>query len=139
MSNPGNTSVVCLRWITMLFLFLGFLPLASAQRPPRITGTYSNMYYNREGGDVLGDEIKIVFTSAGYQGVLQFAEGAPGQLIVVDIKADGNKISFTIPSSSTYAGEFHGSVVNRRLEGEFQFESGGSEKVRLLRGKSYWD
>jgi hypothetical protein len=76
----------------------------SLQKPFRATGTYSNMYYNAEGGDVIGDEIKIVYTRKGYQGVVQFAEGEPEELVIVDIEAVGTRVSFSIPDSSPYAG-----------------------------------
>jgi hypothetical protein len=110
-----------------------------AQNAPRITGTYSNMYFNQEGGDLLGDEVRIVAASGGYQGALQFAEGEPGDLIVVPVTVTGNRISFAIPDSSAYPGRFDGAIENGHLKGEFRFKNGGSEKVELPRGKSYWD
>jgi hypothetical protein len=113
--------------------------LAQAQKEPRITGTYTDMHYNEEGGDVLGEEIRIVYSAGGYQGALQFAEGVPEALIVVGVKVDGNKISFTIPGDSSYAGQFSGAIENGVLKGEFRFKAGGSEKVSLKKGKSYWD
>jgi hypothetical protein len=110
----------------------------TSQRP-RITGTYGNMYYNSEGGDLIGDELKIVNTKQGYQGVLQISEGAPEPLILVDVKLTGTNISFSIPDSSPYAGSFDGKIENGLLRGEFHFKSGGADKVELKKGKSYWD
>lgn len=109
------------------------------QKPVRITGTYTNMYYNSEGGDVIGDEIRIVNTRKGYQGVVQFAEGAPEELVIVDINVVGQNISFSIPDSSPYAGQFSGAIENGTLKGEFHFKTGGADKVELKKGKSYWD
>jgi hypothetical protein len=117
----------------------GLPRLTHGQKAPRITGTYTDMYYNREGGDVLGEEIRIVYTSRGYQGALQFAEGVPEALVVVDVKVDGSRISFTIPEDSPSGGQFSGAIENGVLKGEFRFKAGGSEKVSLRRGKSYWD
>ena len=97
------------------------------------------MYFNKEGGDVVGDELKIVATGKGYQGALQFAEGAPSNLIVVDTKLDGAKISFSVRDSDSYASEFDGTIENGFLKGQFHFKSGATEKVELRRGKSYWD
>lgn len=125
--------------LTLLVFVLSQTGQAQQQETPRITGTYSNMYYNQEGGDVLGDEIRIVATPKGYQGVLQFAEGVPGDLFIVDVKAAEKTISFAIPGSSIYSGAFTGTVENGVLKGEFRFKSGASEKVSLPRGKSYWD
>ena len=109
------------------------------QKPFRPTGTYSNMYYNAEGGDVLGDEIKIVYTRKGYQGVVQFAEGEPEELVIVSIEVSGTSISFSVPNSSPYAGQFNGTIENGTLKGEFHFKTGGVDKVELKKGKSYWD
>ena len=106
---------------------------------PRIAGTYSNLHYIEEAGDLLGEEIKIVPGSPDYQGAFQVAQGAPEKLIVVDVKVEGPKIRFTIPDSSSYAGEFTGKVENAVLKGQFKFKSGVSEKVELPRGKGYWD
>src|ERR1700730_17937460 len=64
---------------------------------PRLTGTYSDMYYNVQGGDVLGTEIRIVNTRKGFQGVIQFSEGAPEELVVVDIQIKNDAVSFVIP------------------------------------------
>jgi hypothetical protein len=97
------------------------------------------MYYNAEGGDVIGDEIKIVYTRKGYQGVVQFAEGAPDELMIVGIEVVGAKVSFSVPDSSPYAGQFTGVIENGILKGEFRFKTGGADKVELKKGKSYWD
>jgi len=37
---------------------------------PRMTGTYSDLHYIEEAGDLLGTEIKIVLTGSKLQGVL---------------------------------------------------------------------
>jgi len=127
-------------------LFALFATAASAQtkapntqKQVRVTGTYTNMYYNAEGGDVLGDEIKIVYTRNGYQGVVQFAEGEPEELVIVSVEVVGAKISFSVPDSSPYAGKFTGIIEREVLKGEFKFKNGGADKVELKRGKSYWD
>ncbi len=127
------------RRITIGLLLVSLMQIAIAQEPIRITGTYSDMYYNKEAGDVVGEEMRIVATAAGYQGVLQFAEGVPSDLIVVDVKLDGNKVSFSIPGSSVYAGPFAGTLDNGVLRGELRFKSGTTEVIRLPRRKSYWD
>lgn len=134
--------VTCLHSLASLAIVLSLLfgsARLEAQTPPRITGTYTNMYYNQEGGDVLGYELKIVYTGAGFQGALQIAEGVPGPLMLVDIHASGAKISFSIPDGSEYGGEFNGAIEKGVLKGEFHFKSSGSDKVELPRRKSYWD
>jgi hypothetical protein len=109
------------------------------QNALRLTGTYSDMYYNVQGGDVLGTEIRIVNTRKGFQGVIQFSEGAPEELVVVDIQIKNNAVSFVVPEPSPYAGEFTGTISDGILRGEFRYKSGGSSKVELKKGKSYWD
>ena len=111
----------------------------SLQKTFRATGTYSNMYYNAEAGDVIGDEIKIVYTRNGYQGVMQFAEGEPEELVIVSVKVKGTSISFSVPNSSPYSGQFAGVIENGTLKGEFRFKTGGVDRVELKKGKSYWD
>jgi len=98
---------------------------------PRLTGTYTDMHYGSQGGDLLGTEIKIVSTRKGLQGALQFAEGAPEELVIVDIQIKDSAVSFVVPESSPYAGEFTGTIMNGVLTGEFRFKSGGSNRVEL--------
>ncbi|HEX2712950.1 MAG TPA: hypothetical protein VHM88_12190 [Candidatus Acidoferrales bacterium] len=131
----------------VLLLFLGLILLGFswrqtlyAQGSHRITGTYTNMYYNTQGGDVLGEELKIVLTQGGrYQGALQFAEGEPEDLMVVDIELKGDAISFSVPEVDRHAGRFGGTIDNGVIRGQFKFKRVGIENVTLKKGKSYWD
>ena len=110
-----------------------------AKAEHRLTGTYSDMYYNAQGGDILGTEIRIAYTRKGFQGVIQFSEGAPEELVVVDIQVKNDAVSFAVPEPSPYAGKFTGNIRDGVLSGEFQYKSGGANKVELKKGKSYWD
>src|SRR5882762_4247453 len=92
-----------------------------ARSLPRLTGTYSDMYYNAQGGDVLGTEIRIINTRKGFQGVIQFSEGAPEELVVVDIQIKNDAVSFVVPELSPYAGEFAGNIRAGVLKGEFRY------------------
>jgi hypothetical protein len=129
---------------TLIVAGLFFL-LASLSANPtfaagnRITGTYSNLYFNSEGGDLLGVELRIAATRNGYQGVLQFAEGVPEDLILVDLQVKGQEIQFVIPESSPYAGSFSGVVRNGVLTGHFKYKNIGAQDIVLKKGKSYWD
>lgn len=138
----ANSETSYLRSIGLLVLF--FIPFvghsaAPPQVEPRITGKYSNMQYVPEAGDVVGYELRIVYTAVGLQGTLQVAEGVPGPLIIVDVVQNGSSVSFEIPGDTTFAGEFHGTVANGWLNGEFRFKEGSKETVALRKGKSYWD
>ena len=127
-----------------IVIFAG-LPLVSrsgrslqAEPAVKISGTYTNMQYQQEAGDLLGIELKIVPARKGYQGALQFAEGEPSDLIVVEIRLEGESLSFSIRSTSGHAGQFVGNIKNGILHGQFRFTSGVSEDVTLKKGKSYW-
>jgi hypothetical protein len=56
MSIAKSWLLVC----ALVLLCFGSKQTLRAQGGHRITGTYTNMYYNKEGGDVLGEELKIV-------------------------------------------------------------------------------
>ena len=116
-----------------------YVSLAVCQLEDRITGTYTNMHYNHEGGDVLGEELRIAYTSKGYEGTLQFAQGVPGELILVEITQKGKKIAFDIPPKHPEEGSFNGTIERDTLEGQFMFKSGGTQNVQLKKGKSCWD
>jgi len=126
--------------LLVIFVFLTLTPFLIGQTSRNITGTYTNMSYIEDAGDVVGYEIKIVFIGDGFQGALQIAEGVPGKLILVEVQSPDTKVSFSIPDSSgPYAGQFVGTIEGSVLKGEFRFKDGGSDKVELKRGKSYWD
>ena len=127
--------------IAAIFFLLASLsanPISSAAGN-RITGTYSNLAFNSEGGDLIGMELRIAVTRNGYQGVLQFAEGVPEDLILVDLQVKGQQIQFVIPESSRYAGSFSGVVRNGVLTGHFKYKNNRAEDIVLKKGKSYWD
>jgi len=112
----------------------------ASQNSMRITGTYTNMYFNQEGGDLLGEELRIVAVSGGYQGTFQVAEGEPENLVLVDIKTDGTNITFSVPAVYLESGTFAGTMQNGVIKGNFRRPDGSAgETITLKRGKSYWD
>lgn len=123
------------------FLVVGLLigAASAAVDQKGVAGTYTDLHFNQQGGDLLGTELRIVLTRTGYQGTLQFAEGGPSELILVNVEVSGNRIKFTIPANSSYAGTFSGVVANGVLKGHFQYSGGGGDDVSLKKGKSYWD
>ncbi len=136
-SRAGMRAILAVCLLPSLIL----AEIGRAQKAGRITGTYTNMEYNQEGGDVLGQELKIVVATQrkGYQGVLQFAEGEPSELILVDLRISGNKLEFSIPENTPYAGQFTGTIAQGIIKGKFSFKGGGEETAVLRKGKSYWD
>jgi len=107
----------------------------------KYTGTYSSLEYNREGGDLLGEELRVVVAKKGYQASLQIAEGEPSQLMVVDVNFDKDKIRFDIPASySDYGGgSFEGTIDASGIKGVLTFKEGGSNNIRWKKGRGYWD
>jgi hypothetical protein len=120
-----------------------------------ITGTFSDLRYNEEGGDVIGTEIRIVVAKKGYQATIQFGEGEPSDLIVVPVhfgfesmrigevqkppKYEAEKVRFDLPEGSDYAGSFEGEVTRKSLSGNFHFARGGKLHVKLPKKRSYWE
>ena len=103
------------------------------------TGTFSNLSYNSNAGDIIGTEIRVVLTNVGYKAVVQISEGGPGPLLIVDVQCDGKKISFNILEPKQSQSErFVGLITKKGLSGQF-FYLNGSEKIILRRTKSYWD
>ena len=108
--------------------------LVHAGGGPRLTGVFSNLEYNEEGGDLLGWEVIIVFGGDRHYAIVQSAEGSPSRPEVVVLAVSGSKISFTLEDGSTFSG-----VIGKRgIKGSFKHRLGGTEDVLLKRGKSYW-
>ena len=101
----------------------------------KVTGIYSDMKYNREGGDVLGTEIFVVFSKQGYCVVFQSAEGEPNVPVVVQASISEGKIFFEIPPGIDPRGRFSGEITKDELIGSF---SANGHVVRLKRKTSYW-
>ena len=125
--------------ILMLLSTLTVVTQVCADPKVKLTGTFTDMSYNQEGGDVVGHELRIVVTTAGYEGIYQVAEGEPSELMVVNIAFEkNNKISFLIPSG-TYAGSFTGAISDKGITGVFNHRGGAAEHINLPRHTSYWD
>lgn len=111
--------------------------LSTPQASPQahVSGIYSDLYYNSDGGDLLGMELVIIPNDSGYVACVQIAEGGSPFVIVVPISIIGAKVEFTIPQGSQYGGEhFAGYLSGRKLVLHW---AKGQEET-LLRGKSYW-
>jgi hypothetical protein len=101
----------------------------------KVTGTFSDMYFNEEGGDVLGTEVRIVVGSRGYQAAVQIGQGQPSDLMVVNVWTSGDSIRFSLPGGD----RFEGRITSKYLAGKFLRGSARPEVVKLARGRSYWD
>ena len=128
----------------MKFLILLLLVASSAwaQSTPPLTGTFSNLTYLEEEGDVTGMEITIIPSgSAGnysYHALIQIAEGEPAAPQLVPVNYDGQRllIVFNYPGAGgvTFEGKLSGTSLSGNLTGT-QF---ASTKYVLPRKASYW-
>lgn len=123
-------------FVVTLALFI-FLPdmANSAEKKIKVTGIYSDMSYNREGGDVLGLEIFLVFSRQGYFVILQVSEGEPNPPVIVPAKIQGSAITFSLPVEADPRGEFQGTINDAELSGTFK---NNGQTVHLKRKNSYW-
>jgi hypothetical protein len=123
----------------LALLLLPFAMSAIAATPSvKVTGTFSSLYYNEEGGDVLGTEITIVYGGKDYYALVQCAEGVPGIPVLLVAQINDLNVSFTIPKGA-HSGcpetAYSGTVSKSGLKGQFD----GYGKSELLKRKaSYW-
>ncbi|WBL78815.1 hypothetical protein I3J27_38805 [Bradyrhizobium xenonodulans] len=117
--------------------------LHAAGQKVRITGIYSDLYFNQEGGDLLGNEIFIVYASGGYVAFVQQSQGEPQMPSVVPVSIDGDTISFTVPDPSGGTDEYKGRISVAGFVGTLQHQPARGEPaqraIRLKRKKSYWE
>jgi len=129
---------IALTGLTLALLVFTWPAMAPAKRPASPTGTFSSMYYNEEGGDLIGTEVRIVYTRKGFQGTVQDAEGEPDELILFTATIDGGN-NFTISYTSPRTGDpvtISGRVTEAGLETKTKWWTGGN---LLKRAPSYWD
>jgi hypothetical protein len=112
--------------------------------PPKIqiAGTYTNLEYNEEGGDLLGIEVKIVPVGGRYQAAILVSEGSPSPMALVDVTVKAQEVRFHVPQSgrdSDNSWNFRGTVTSRALSGVVTHASGTEEQVKLTRRCGYWD
>ena len=130
------------RAVTYMFFLIVVLTWIGVSNSKEIqyTGTFSSLQYYKESGDLGGVELRIVFTRSGYQGVLQIAEGSPGELrLIPRIIFNKDKISFKIEEPRKYKGVFEGTISQEGIIGVFTYETGGVSRLNLKRKQSYWD
>ena len=96
-----------------------FLAAACASGALPITGTFSDLRYVEESGDLVGTEIRIAAAGDGYQAVVQFAEGSPGELTIANVTFapagdEQSALNFDLPATSPYAGHLAVRLPRRR-------------------------
>jgi hypothetical protein len=119
-------------------------PLHAAEKKIRITGIFSDLYYNQEGGDLLGTEIFLVSAQEhGYFAFVQSWAGGTTPPVVVPVQVDGDKVTFAVPAPSLGEGNYEGRISGTGFDGTCRhpLASGGfsEEPIHLKRKKSYWE
>jgi hypothetical protein len=132
-----------MRRLHLGLVLLILVPLASRAAPPEasqsISGIYSDLAYNIEGGDLVGIELLVVPTGLGkeplWRAFVQIAEGDAPYCTVVSLTISGTKVAFTLPPGDTLGGlKFTGTISST----EIVLTTPGGQTEHLRRGKSYW-
>jgi hypothetical protein len=114
-----------------------------AQRHGPAFGTFSNMHYIAQTGDVVGTEITIIPQYQTAYAIFQCSQGAPSDPVLVPVSISGNQIRFTVHTrDKSCDGTFTGTITARSLKLTPQSEDKNqkaSEAGELLsRRASYW-
>ena len=120
---------------TFIIFSLCYGSVTTAKLPFKITGIYSSLYFNNESGDILGEEIMIVFSNKGYIATYQSSEGEPTIPVVTKVNIVNNTIIFTLPPPFDIQGEFIGTISKNMLIGKFKKSN---QVLTLERKNSYW-
>ena len=100
-------------YVCLMLLVFGVASTAGAAGNigrPKLTGMFSDMAYNEEGGDLLGTEIFVTYARDGYFVVYQSSEGEPTTPVVVPAAISGTSIKFSVPESVDPRGDFVGTI-----------------------------
>jgi hypothetical protein len=120
-------------------LLISVSSLSYGEENVKRTGTFSDLAYHSESGDLVGVEIRIIYSASGYQAMIQIAQGEAGCLVLIPVSYDNSRVKFQIPDSHVYAGSFEGEIGPSNLKGVLRFKTGAEMKVDLERKRSYWD
>ncbi len=114
-----------------------------AQRHGPAFGTFSNLHYIDQTGDVVGTELTIIPQYQTAYAIFQCSLGAPSDPVFVPVTINGNQIQFTVHSrDKSCDGAFTGTITARGMKLVTQSENKSpkaSEASELLsRRASYW-
>lgn len=96
---------------------------------------YSSMYQNPETYDIVGMELYIVRRGREYYAFMQYAEGEPGEPVIVKIEVRGSSIEFRTPESYSPPGSFIGKIEAGGIRGRW---AKADFSFFLERGRSFW-
>jgi hypothetical protein len=139
----SNTRFVARFTLILLLAVSGILPAdpSSASEPhkAKVTGTFTNLKYLKEAGDLLGYEIRVLFTQKGYYALVQVASGGAGVAVLEPVRISEERLLIAFKDHPFGLESFEGAISQATLTGKFRFTTGTAESVSLKRGKSYWD
>ena len=101
-------------------------------------GTFSNLQYVNETGDVIGLEITIVPQYLTAYAIFQCAEGSPSPPVFVPVTIKGNRVSLTVSRGDTGCEGIYSGVVTARGLTLDQQQVGPATDRFLPRRASYW-
>jgi hypothetical protein len=110
-----------------------------AQRHGLAFGTFSNLHYIAQTGDVVGTEITIIPQHKTAYAIFQCSEGMPDDPVLVPVSINGNQIQFTVRSQDKSCdGVFTGAITPKGLKLLPQSQKPSEGGELLLRRASYW-
>jgi len=133
-----QVKILPLIFSTLTIALFGSMNFTAATEPKpqiKITGTFSDMGFVEESGDVVGTEITILFGGNTYWVLYHEAEGQPAEPKLVKAKVNGTSIEFTVQGLSGKPRIFKGKITKSNLTGSLL---GLNESMKLPRKKSYW-
>ena len=135
--NPVSVKVKVILIIIFASIVCGLVWSKESERI-KYTGTFTNLRYIPDTGDISGQELHIMYTTNGYQGVFQIAEGAPEPLMLVTIRYQRNQLYFEFGKDKNH-GQFDGKILRTGIKGTLKYDQGGNEEIYMKRAAGYWD
>lgn len=112
-----------------------------AEETTKRAGTFSNMKYDENTGDVSGYEVVIKYSDSKYSGTYRYAVGEPRPFAPIKPIINGEMISFTFEyprkRGKPYKGQFIGFYYEKGISGTISDnKSRTTYKVNLIRQPS---
>ncbi|MBV6820804.1 hypothetical protein KWG64_22945 [Rahnella sp. PD12R] len=121
--------------IVILFSFILKDSMALSKKPFKLTGVFSSLHFNNESGDLLGEELIILYSKDGYNVIFQTSEGEPTVPVITKAEIEKDIITFTLPPPLDIHGEFSGEISKEKIIGKFERNE---QVLILMRKNSYW-
>jgi hypothetical protein len=129
-----------LRAISTFLLLVLCGPSPAVPHKPPVSGIYSDLTYNVEGGDLLGMELLVLpgpGDTPNWRVLFQLADGGGPQSALVDLLPVADHYEFRISADGSVP-EMRFSVRFTALEAVVRNLAGGADE-HLRLGRSYWE